>query len=248
MPWVRIDEEFPRHPKVVKAGPLGMAMHVAALCYCNQYLTDGFVPRAIVAGLIDLSGIGMRQWMGEVAGGGEDATWELVVQDLEAAGLWEREQGGWRIHDYHDYQPSREHVLKVREVRQEAGRKGGQAKPKRPESKLLGNVRPLRQATGEANPQANGEAESKPVPVPDRSSTTHPEEYSPPAVIHTASVENPSRPSQRRAKLRDPLAVGDALTPVIGRQPSRPTREQLRWREEGDKRAAAQRALREAGP
>lgn len=139
MPWVRIDEEFPRHPKVVKAGPLGMAMHVAALCYCNQYLTDGFVPRAVVVGLLDLSGIGMRQWMGELTGGGEDASWELVVQDLEAAGLWEREQGGWRIHDFHDYQPSREHVLRLREIRKVVGAKGGKAKQKQiakqPESK-----------------------------------------------------------------------------------------------------------------
>jgi hypothetical protein len=246
MPWVRIDEEFPRHPKVVKAGPLGMAMHVAALCYCNQYLTDGFIPRAVVSGLIDLSGIGMRQWMGEVAGGGEDATWELVVQDLEDAGLWEREQGGWRIHDYHDYQPSREHVLKVREVRKEAGRKGGQAKSKQGGSNLLGNVRPLSRATVEAN----GQAESKPVPVPVPfdASPTHPEEYSPPAVIHTAPVENLSQSSQRRAKLRDPIAIGSALPIDSGQKPTRPTRDQLRWREESDNRAAAARADREATP
>src|SRR6266540_5902380 len=65
MPWVRIDEEFARHPKVVAAGPLGMAMQVAALCYCNQYLTDGFIPRTVVAGLLDFAGLGMRMWQGD---------------------------------------------------------------------------------------------------------------------------------------------------------------------------------------
>jgi hypothetical protein len=154
MPWVRIDEEFPHHPKVVKAGPLGMAMQVAALCYCNRYLTDGFVPRSVAATLLDLDGLGMRMWMGELAGGGEDATWQLVVGDLEDAGLWEKAEGGWRIHDYHDYQPSREHVLQVREVRKDAGRKGGQAK-----SKQVAKQPP-------SNGEANAEAKSYPVPVP----------------------------------------------------------------------------------
>jgi hypothetical protein len=166
MPWVRIDEEFPRHPKVVKAGPLGMAMHVAALCYCNQYLTDGFVPKAVVAGLLDLSGIGMRQWMGELAGGGVDATWELVAEDLEEAGLWEREQGGWRIHDYHDYQPSREHVMQLRETRKAVGSKGGkasgEARRNQPRSNLLSN----QPATTQATAEANDEPKTNPGPVP----------------------------------------------------------------------------------
>jgi hypothetical protein len=151
MPWVRIDEEFARHPKVVAAGPLGMAMQVAALCYCNQYLTDGFVPRSVAAGLIDFEGIGMRQWMGELFGGGEDATWKLVVEDLLEAGLWIEEKGGYRIHDYHDYQPSREAALKLREDRSAAGHKGGKASAK---------------ARGQASASANAQAKSNPVPVP----------------------------------------------------------------------------------
>jgi general stress protein YciG len=127
VPWVRLDEEFARHPKVLAAGPLGMAMQVAALCYCNSYLTDGFVPRSVVAGLLDLEGLGMRMWMGEVAGGGEDATWQLVVSDVLDAGLWEEVHGGYLIHDYHQYQPSKAEVIADREQKREAGRKGGQA-------------------------------------------------------------------------------------------------------------------------
>ncbi len=53
MPWVRIDEKFARHPKVMRAGPLGIAMQVSALCYCNEHLTDGFVPRAVARTLLD---------------------------------------------------------------------------------------------------------------------------------------------------------------------------------------------------
>lgn len=82
----------------------------------------------------------------------------------------------------------------------------------------------------------------------DKALPTHPDTYGPPLVVHNGSVDNQSKSSQRRAKLRDPIGVGDALAPVTGQKPSRPTRDQLRWREEADNRAAAERALREAGP
>ena len=87
MAWVRLDENFAQHPKVVKAGPLGMAMHVAALCYCNQHLTDGVVPKQIARTLLDLTGLGMGIWDGELVGGGHDAEWSLIVDDLVDAGL-----------------------------------------------------------------------------------------------------------------------------------------------------------------
>ncbi len=159
MPWVRLDEEFARHPKVVAAGPLGMAMQVAALCYCNTYLTDGFVPRSVVSGLLDLEGLGMRMWAGELVGGGEDATWKLVVEDLLEVELWDEVPGGYRIHDYHDYQPSKEQVLKEREQKKRAGQKGGKAS-----AQARASARG--QAAAQAPARAQAQAESKPVPVP----------------------------------------------------------------------------------
>jgi len=157
VPWVRLDEEFARHPKVLAAGPLGMAMQVAALCYCNSYLTDGFVPRSVVAGLLDLEGLGMRLWSGELIGGGEDADWKLIVSDLLDAGLWEEVPGGYRIHDFHDYQPTKREVLELREKRKAAGQKGGLASA---------------QARAEASAPANTQAKLKPVPVPVVSGST----------------------------------------------------------------------------
>lgn len=159
MPWVRLDEEFARHPKVLAAGPLGLAMQVAALCYCNSYLTDGFVPRSVVPGLLHLEGLGMRMWMGDLAGGGEDADWKLVVEDLLEAGLWEEVPGGYRIHDYHEYQPTKEQVLKEREQKRLAGQKGGKASAK-------ARAGAAGQARASAPAQAERQAESKPVPVP----------------------------------------------------------------------------------
>ena len=135
MAWVRLDETFAEHPKVAKAGPLGLAMHVAALCYCNRHLTDGFVPKQIARTLLDFTGLGMRMWDGDVVGGGQDAGWELVVDDLVDAGMWVAVDGGWHIHDYLDYQPSRQQVQELKETRQRAGRAGGKAKAQQTASK-----------------------------------------------------------------------------------------------------------------
>ena len=119
MAWVRLDDGFTEHPKVLKAGPLGLAMQVAAIAYCNRNLTDGFVPRQAASRLLDFSGLGMRMWAGDMVGGGEDATWELVVEDLESAGLWDCVDGGWLIHDYLEYQPSKADVLAERKKTKE---------------------------------------------------------------------------------------------------------------------------------
>lgn len=158
MTWVKLDEDFANHPKVRQAGPLGIAMQVAALGYCNKYLTDGFVPRTVVPSLLNLEGLAMRCWSGELVGGGEDATWQLVVEDLIDAGLWEQAEGGYRIHDYLEYQPSRAQVLQERAQKQEAGRKGGKASTQ-------ARAQAPAQADGQAPAKAPAQAKSKPVSV-----------------------------------------------------------------------------------
>ena len=69
MTWVRLDDGFAQHPKLLSVGALGVAMQVAALCYCNRYLTDGFVPAAAVENLLNLDAIDMHVWRGEMIGG-----------------------------------------------------------------------------------------------------------------------------------------------------------------------------------
>lgn len=119
MAWVRIDDGFARHPKVVAAGPLAMAMQVAALCYCNRELTDGFVPRAVAKTLLDFDidrADGTRYTVAWVSGhAGDDMSSEWIISLMVEAGMWDEVPGGYRIHDYHDYQPSKEQVLQERE-------------------------------------------------------------------------------------------------------------------------------------
>jgi hypothetical protein len=115
MVWVKIDDGFPEHPKVLSAGPLAMAMQIAALCYCNRNLTDGFIPKAAGLRFLDFSGLGMRMWTNDTFGGGEDASAELVIEDLVNAGMWDVVPGGWQIHDYLEFQPSKADILAERD-------------------------------------------------------------------------------------------------------------------------------------
>lgn len=106
--WVKLDDGFPEHPKVLDTQypPLLIALQVAGICYCNRNLTDGFMPRAKVAALLSLGdGLAFVNGMS-----GMDATWEPVIADLLRIGVWEEVEGGYRIHDYLEYQPSRDEV------------------------------------------------------------------------------------------------------------------------------------------
>jgi hypothetical protein len=129
MVWVRLDEEFVHHPKVVQVGPHGVALQVAALCYSNRYLTDGFIPFGAVRTLLDFNRVG------ENVGERQDYWVEVgalnVARKLVEAGLWTEVPGGFRIHDFHDYQPTREAVEAERARNSVAGKRSGEARRSR---------------------------------------------------------------------------------------------------------------------
>jgi len=119
MAWVRIDDEFGEHPKVVSAGPLALAIQIKAKCYASRNLTNGFVPHDVVSSF--LSGFeGLR--IGRKPALSVD--WPAYMID---AGLWEPAEGGYNIHDYLDYNPSKAEVLERRAKRQASGQAGGRA-------------------------------------------------------------------------------------------------------------------------
>ena len=83
MPWVKLDDSFYDHPKFVGLSPAAGWLWVRMLAWCNHHRTDGFIPNAVVGS------------------GGKAQAAALV-----AARLWEREIGGYRVHDYLEYQPA----------------------------------------------------------------------------------------------------------------------------------------------
>lgn len=131
MGWVRIEDGYAEHPKLLAVGPLGLALHVAALCWCNRQLTDGFVPYGALATLLpvpdpDTYAEHAAQGIGHGAQDTEHWAWGIgwptpkeVARALVRVGLWEKRNGGWQIHDYLQFQFSRDEVLAKREAAKE---------------------------------------------------------------------------------------------------------------------------------
>jgi hypothetical protein len=108
MPWIKLDDGIALHPKFTTIGAEASWFWVCGLSYSARYLTDGFIPENTLGVL----GIGKR--------------YKKHVAALVSVGLWDIVEGGYRIHDYHDYQPSKDDIEQRREYRREAGRIGGQ--------------------------------------------------------------------------------------------------------------------------
>ncbi len=121
MSWVRIDDRAPEHRKLLEAGPLAAWLWVCGLCYCNrQKARDGFIPASALPVLYPMPKPGTH------------------AEKLVSAGLWEPVNGGYLIHDYHDFQPDAETANAISEARREAGRRGGKrsGEARRPPTQL----------------------------------------------------------------------------------------------------------------
>jgi hypothetical protein len=108
MTWFKVDDSFYDHPKMFDAPDCAVALWTRAGSWSARNLTEGFVPAGLPARLC-----------------GDPDT---AVADLLRRGVWLRASGGYRFHDWLQWQPSKEHVEDLRRKRAEAGRKGGLAK------------------------------------------------------------------------------------------------------------------------
>jgi hypothetical protein len=107
--WARLDDAILDNPKIIAAGPLGFALHVAAITWCARNLTDGFIPKRRVAQLLDLSSLHVREATRPRAL--HAVTAERVADDLARIGLWHDRGAHWEVHDYLVYNPSKPEVL-----------------------------------------------------------------------------------------------------------------------------------------
>jgi hypothetical protein len=117
MPWVKLDDRFPSHRKVALLSDRAFRLHVSAICWCAENLTDGRISDRELPLVAHIRGI------------------KATAKQLEDAGVWDRIDDGWMIHDYLDYNPSREQVLldrKKNAERQERFRRRKNGKPTPP--------------------------------------------------------------------------------------------------------------------
>ena len=123
MAWARIDDNFFSHPKVRKAGKDAVILYMAALCHSNAYMTEGFIADDV----LDL--IGIQAFQNEP---------KSSANKLVECGLFIRVEGGYQIHDFLEYNYSRQQINDIKAKRAQAGRQGGRP-TKQNESKTKAN-------------------------------------------------------------------------------------------------------------
>lgn len=154
MTWVKLDDSFSEHAKIMAISDGALRLHLSAFCFASRNLTDGAI--SFLASK-SLRGLTTKR-----------------VNELVAANLWENMDGGWTIHDYLNYNPSREQVLKERANKKAAGMAG---------AKSRWDSKPIAGATA----SANAPVPSRPVPDPS------PEKLSPKSPNGDSSESVPPR-------------------------------------------------------
>lgn len=113
MPWANLDDQFPKHPKVVGLSDGAFRLHVAGICYCAQYKTDGRIDSDAVSTLVP-------RYKAK------------TLEDLLGRRLWLPVANGYEIHDYLQWNRSRADIEaeqdRLHKLRSAAGRKGAQVR------------------------------------------------------------------------------------------------------------------------
>lgn len=96
MSWIRLDNGFPEHPKVLGLTDAAFRAEVIAICYASRYLTDGWVPAP---------------------------PRRALASELVKAQLWLPDGDGYQLHDYLDWQQSRAQAQARSDRARQAARK-----------------------------------------------------------------------------------------------------------------------------
>ena len=110
MAYIQVEASVRTHRKFLKAGPAASWLWLCGVGYCQDGLTDGFIPFEA----IDFLGI-------------KGTTARKLKVTLVAVGLWDEVPGGWRVHDYLKHNKSADTVNAGKKEKRVAGAAGGRA-------------------------------------------------------------------------------------------------------------------------
>jgi hypothetical protein len=172
-------------------GPLGVALWVTGLAYCNRNLTDGFIPWSVARQLVnweylekeaDAEGRRKQFTVAVTCGmSGDDVRSDRVIGLLCGAGLWEQAENdvrgpGYLVHDYGDYQPLKADIEEENASRSAAGKLGAAKRwHGKSDSKAIAPAIAPAMAPTKGKPWQNDASDPVPDPVPDPDPDPDPE-------------------------------------------------------------------------
>jgi len=115
--WAKLDDALLDHRKILTAGrsfrsvgngrAAALGFYAAGLLYTMKHLTDGFLPTAVVEEL-----------------GFADKPLQ-AADAMVKVGLWDAVEGGYKVHDFHDFNPAASDVQARRQRDRERKQHGG---------------------------------------------------------------------------------------------------------------------------
>lgn len=123
--WVKIDDGMATHPKLLKAGPLALAIQIRAICYASHNLTDGILTHEAIPLLLT----GLQQYGIDLAGNdmmstgcqADELDWPSIMVE---SGLWDTHPQGYCIHDYLQWNVSKKEHEAWKKKLSRSGKKG----------------------------------------------------------------------------------------------------------------------------
>lgn len=138
MAWARIDDKFLDNQKVRMAGKEPTYLYISGLIYSSSQITEGFISDDVL-GLVAYKGFIKNE--------------KSHAKKLVECGLWDRVEGGYQIHDYLEYNPTKAEIEQARAKKAAAGRKGGMTTAKQ----IVSRIEASAQADAIASAQADAE-------------------------------------------------------------------------------------------
>ena len=125
MPWVRFDDQFPIHRKVMGLSDSAFRLHAEAIFWCARNLTDGFVAASDLPELATARRPLKLLPVLVTRGNWHEAAAVCRSEKCPAHPDHRPEQAGqgWVIHDYFEYQPSKVQVEAERRAKAERQRR-----------------------------------------------------------------------------------------------------------------------------
>lgn len=161
MGWLRLDDHYDDHPKIVAAGSEAAWLDIRGMLFCARHETDGVIPSS------QLSRIGSDYAPAKRA---------RLIGQLVDAGRWTKTDDGYIVNDFLDYNPSsitkqtereaaRERMKKAREKKRSRSGEQPSEQPAKfsedsdnpgPAPALESPLPPAKRGDQKASPRSNG--------------------------------------------------------------------------------------------